>query len=118
MAGLSDSFTKLVLKIGENVAPRKNDFTTPPSTPITTHSGPVRERPGSPFIIVDEGEEEAVEFEYKQTDRSHDSISGEFLSPHENCFSPKVDNQNKESLNQKYIIILLSFQHVHFNPNW
>ena len=102
MAGLSDSFTKLVLKIGENVAPRKNDFTTPPSTPITTQS--TRERTGSPFIMVEEGEEEEVEFEYKQTDRSHDSISGEFLSPNENYFSPKVDNQNEESLNQKYYI--------------
>ncbi|XP_066923802.1 uncharacterized protein [Clytia hemisphaerica] len=48
---LSDSFTKLVLKIGENVS-RKSDQSAP-----TTPTTPVVKRPGSPFILL-EGEDE------------------------------------------------------------
>ena len=99
MAGLSDSFTKLVLKIGENVVSRRNDF-TPPSTPTTTHSGPIIERPGSPFIMLDEGEEGEVEFEYKQADQSNNSTSEQFALQ-ENYILPILSKENEESKEEK-----------------
>lgn len=83
MAGLSDSFTKLVMKIGENVGTRRNDC---PETPTTPNYPYPSQRPGSPFIML-EGDQEiqydhcsggnesfdfTVEFENSKKDSSFD----------------------------------------------
>ena len=99
MAGLSDSFTKLVLKIGENVS-RKSDFNNPMSAPVSPNE-PIQNRPGSPFIMLNEGEEGSIEFEYKQNETSdHDQSFSHEILPQEKGFLPITDNN--EEAKEKY----------------
>jgi len=119
MAALSDSFTKLVMKI-ENVA-RKNEKSTAPSSP-STPSEKCTKRPGSPFIML-EGDEE-FQYDINKADTKDTSLDTSGPISNENSFhsfdakQEDSDNDDEDFSEAKYVIII-SFPQIclcFFNP--